>query len=390
MYIKLVGNTSTNHSSGTNWKSLFDNIVSIATGGITSTSQLTSPIIVKETSLITGTPPTSGMYLSYLSSLGNSSTGAGSGGTVVALRKYHYAKGQNSGAFNPSSIMVFNYDNSTYGLKLHYMDGLGGNPYPNSGYAYPTTGGTGSTSVPLFSDLGYSHFLDSRMLGVIHIIITDHIFAIQIQSSGPDTSKDYYTLMINDLEYVPSIDNYAYTGNSRYTPQVFNYWVWLNCMDRGNGLAASGANQAAFGVYRQNYLDQFGTTYRNTLTSTYDRTDYHFHGAGSGINTAYLEPRCSSRIYQAAVSNGEFGHQLVPMQYVGHTDGLDNFGDPRRGRLMSFYRTSEDLGFTGEIITEGSGNFRLFRIHKCGSTAMTSATYNACYAIPEFNVPYGS
>jgi hypothetical protein len=101
-----------------------------------------------------------------------------------------------------------------------------------------------------------------------------------------------------------------------------------------------------------------------------------------------LEPQPRNRIYQIPVSSGNFAHQLVPLTYKGHQDDIDNFGDPRRGRLMNCYRTSDGLGWTGDVLTEGSTDYRLFRVHKSGDETMNDSTYNACYAFPEDNIPF--
>ena len=70
-------------------------------------------------------------------------------------------------------------------------------------------------------------------------------------------------------------------------------------------------------------------------------------------------------------------------------DDADNFGDPRRGRLMIWYRTSDSAGMSGDILTEGTTQYRIFRVHKTGDENMIDANINACYAFPEDNVPFG-
>ena len=384
MYVKLVGNGASITGGSGAWATLFENIRGLCTGTITSTSQLNNTIINPSQSVITGTAPTSGMYAA------SSPTSAAAYSTLV-LEKYHYARGQNSNAFQARSRVVFYYD-TTFGFRVRYTDNTGANMYPYATSDYYSTSSTSTTVSPSnykFTDANSNYdLINASGISVIHMIITDHIFVFQIQTTGVDTVKDYYTCILSDLEYLPAIDNYAYNSNSRYTPQVFSYWLWLNCMDRAAAVASAAAAGAAHGVYRQNYLDQFGT-FRTTVTGQ-DVTSSHWAPA---TNATYNYPvlegaRCANRIYQVPVSSGEFAHQLIPVEYNGHSDLTDNFGDPRRGKFMSFYRTSDDVGFTGDLITNGSQNYRIFRIHKSGSTVITNGTYNACYAFPENNIPF--
>ena len=71
-------------------------------------------------------------------------------------------------------------------------------------------------------------------------------------------------------------------------------------------------------------------------------------------------------------------------------DDEDDNGDPRYGRMMNWYRTTDDAGFSGDLLTENSTNYRIFRTHKCGKANRLDAgnDYNACYAFPEDNVPF--
>lgn len=384
MYIKLVFNGSSN-TSGTaankgSWGSMFTALGKIITGVWTSTSQIDATSITKESSVISGTAPTSGMYTYSISATTSSAS--------LNITKYHYAKGQNANSFQAKSVMYFEW-NTTNGFKVRYYDALEGNGYPVTGTMNYVTSNI-ATSSPRWQDGSGANqdLINMSGISVIHCIVTDHVLIIQLQTTGTSTQKDYGTWMIADLEYIPSIDNYAYDSNARYTPQTFAYWFWPDTMDQGNGVGTTSYN--ATGLYRVNYLDQFGT-YRNTPTNGGDAVGTQHYGNQTANSTApVMHPRPMNRVYQIPVTSGDYAHQLIPLMYNGHSDAIDNFGDPRHSRMMSAFRTSEDIGFTGDIITEGSGNFRIFRIHKCGSQNPSTATYNACYAFPEFNIPYGS
>lgn len=379
MYLKLVasGISSGVGSNAAGWGPIFTTIANFVTGVWTSTSQITSTAITKESSVISGTAPTSGIY-----------TASNSSGTSVAntyITKHHYAKGQNGGAFEARSIMHLVWG-SSQGFKIRYLDSQSGNGYPTTGDTPYITNNGATTSPRWTPGTGNQDFTTTQGLSVIHVIATDHVLLIQVQTDGSSTVKDYGTWMLADLEYIPSIDNYAYNSNVRYTPQVFAYWFWPDTMDSGNGVGTTSLN--ATGLYRTNYLDQYGT-FRNTPLGNDWASTVHYGNQTVSLSPV-MHPRPMNRVYQIPVTSGDYAHQLIPLMYNGHSDSTDNFGDPRHSRLMSCYRTSEDLGFTGDMITEGSGNFRIFRIHKCGNQNPNSATFNACYAFPEFNIPYGS
>jgi hypothetical protein len=377
MYLKLVFN-GTGSTVGTNtagWGPVFTAIGNFASGTWTSLSQITSTAISKESSVISGTAPTSGIYTSSVTS--------GTATANASITKWHYAKGLNGGAFQARSIMYLEWG-STQGFKARYYDSQLGNGYPRTdAMAYVTS--SNSTAGPRWN----GELANTNEVSVIHCIITDHVLVIQVQTTGSSTTKDYGTWILADLEYIPSIDNYAYNSNVRYTPQAFAYWFWPDTMDQGNGVGTTTNN--ATGLYRTNYIDQYGT-FRNTPTNGGDGPNgtQHYGNQTANSTAPVMHPRPMNRVYQVPVTSGDYAHQLIPLMYNGHSDSTDNFGDPRNSRLMSCYRTSEDIGFTGDMITEGSGNFRIFRIHKCGNQAPNSATYNACYAFPEFNIPYGS
>lgn len=382
MYVKLMGNGATN-TSGSVWGNLFSDIAGLCTGSITSTSQLTNTIVNAPASTITGTGPTADMYRveSLLSS---------SGSATLTLEKFHYAKGQNSNAFQAKSRIIFYFD-ATYGFRIRYADNTSANMYPRADSNYYMTSSTDTT-------VGSWRFIDansandlSNANGILsmHMIITDHVLVFQVQTTGTDTVKDYYTFVLPDLEYSPTIDNYAYASNTRYTPQVFTYWLALNGLERPN--VALGSASVAHGVYRQNYMDQYGTFRSAPLGQDQAGLATGNWWTSGSVNAPTIDgARVFNRVYQIPVSTGEFTHQLVPIGYTGHQDGTDNLGDPRRGKLMSCYRTTDDIGFTGDIVTNGQQNFRVFRIHKTGSTTMGSAAQNACYAFPENNIPFAA
>lgn len=376
MYAKLV---SSGVNSATGTIAALNNIRGVLAGSITTAAQLNANGHNTGTSYIGGTMPTSGIYT--IGATGTSTSYNGSGNFYIT--KYHYAKGQTTG-YAPARQLALNTDRD-YSWRFTCYDGQYGNGYPYANTSHFWGAYTNTTyrygQIPAYNNQTPAYWKE------MHILMTDTTFAFQIITTGNDTQVDYGTFVLNDLEYSPTIDDHGYAGNVRYAPMISSWWYWGNCMERGDGLTSSDTNNAVHGVANQQFMDQFGT-YRNTELNDMGNEHYGYH-TSSHTNRPMLEPNPRNNIYKIPKSGGEHAHQLVPMHYKGHMDDLDNFGDPRRGRLMNWYRTTNDIGWTGDIITEGSTNYRVFRIHKTGDEAMTTANKNGCYAFAEDNIPFG-
>ena len=377
MYAKLVSSGSAGYTATI---AAINNLRGVLAGTITSTSQLNANGHNQGLSYIGGTMPTTGIYTVNTTSTATGNEGSGS----FYLDKYHYAKGQTAG-YTPFRRIYF-YVDYLYCWRMNMYDSAAGNgvplsngshywgDYSNTAYNYGRVPSGQSQQSPAYWK-------------EMHIIMNDTTLAFQLITTGLDTEVDYGTYVFCDLEYSATIDNFAYSGNSRYCPTIMGWWMWSNCMERADGLTASGANGAHHAIANPQFIDQYGT-YRNSEISDQGNEHYGYHAAVHE-NKPMLEPQCRNRIYQIPQANGNFVHQLVPMTYKGHTDDIDNYGDPRRGRLMNWYRTSDGIGWSGDILTEGATQYRIFRVHKSGDEVLTSSNMNACYAFPEENVPFG-
>lgn len=376
MYARLVS-SGVGGSTGT--IAAMNNLRGVMAGTITSTAQLNSNGHNQGTSYIGGTLPTTGIYTVGTTSTSTSYNGVASFTTT----KFHYAKGQASG-YTPARQIYINADRD-YGWRVTVYDQQYTNafPYPNTSHYFSSYSNTSYqySIIPPYNNQPPSGWKE------MHLIMNDTTFAFQIISGGTSTQADYGTFVVCDLEYSPSIDPQAFTGNNKYCPTVSSWWAWMNVMEQGDSAAAgAGSNNAWHGVCNQQYIDQYGT-YRNTELSDSSNDHFGYHTTGK-TNRPMLEPRPRNNILPMVGSGGSNLHQLVPMTYVGHMDDTDGYGDPRRGRLMHWYRTTNDVGFSGDIITENGTNYRVFRVHKTGDESMIDATNNACYAFPENNVAY--
>jgi len=389
MYVKIVPTTD---SSTGGIGPLIDAIYNIVVSGW-EISQTNATYINHGTSFISGTRPTTGTYTGQTSSSGYPSAA----GHWCRFYKKHYGTGQGDAGYAPQRAIGVAYgpayyNNYTswpynyYGFRLNVMTKDIGNSFPQShtgNYHNWSSYTTSSTSVSGDTRIGYDGMND---LSAIHMIVNDTTFMMVVQSSGTSTTIDQGFWCTNDLEHNAAYDNFAYNGNNNYCPTPTVWAMQGDYMEYATPTSSSRGN-SCFGVCNQQYMDRFGT-YRNSQVS--DRDSYYHWGSHTTQYSDYpmIEPRAKNNIMQLSGPSGETLHQLVPVQYVGHNDPSDDQGDPRRGRFMNFYRTSNNEFNNGDVILDGTTRYRVFKCHKTGNNAQESSTQNACYAFPEDNVPF--
>jgi len=333
-----------------------------------------------------GTFPTSGNYYS------TAPTGAGADGQFTFYKK-HYAHAQFTSA--PALKFVLRAD-ANDGWRIHAYDKNGANISPNTN---PNTGIGGHTSVGYngvpSQNGGYGYSLDS-----VHIICNDTTFAIKIVSGGSSgentpTTIDHGWTVITDLEYSPTIDLWAHGVDPTYCPTAFVHTAWQNSMSNPTP-SASGANYCHFGVVQPRYIDAGGTV-RTGYTSPLNGMSHM--GSYSLINERWstFDPSPAFRQDGFATAGTDTpAHMLVPCTFIGQqrmslangTSTGDLHKNPRRGRMMNFYRTTDDCAVDGAVIVEGSTRYRIMKPHMTGDYRGYIANVKACYAFPEDNVPY--
>lgn len=371
MYIKLTSDRST---TGYIERDGMYRIRDALNGG-TSTS---TPFVNLQ-SAFAGTQWTSGLYT--FSASGNVDNG------YLTIGKSHYAKNQVSG-FSPS-IRIYIHHNAQWGFRVQLQTNNGAVKGPNGTTAdhfwidytanYPDRG-----------KIGHDHYDE---IDEIHIIANDTTFAIQVQASKPldpndftDQNRQHGTFVFNDLEFMESVDVPAYGGNSLYYPGVA-YWHFVGNQTKVNGVAAGGNDNRCV-ISRPQYIDQTGT-YRDTAKNLFNEGDHFGYQDSGSVDFPTIEPRPCNSIRTLPGTNAETVNMLVPIYYMGHMDDTNKIGDPRRGRLMNWYRTSDNLGNSGDVILDGSTRYRLFsHCGKTGNVNYNTATENITYAFPEDNVPF--
>ena len=367
MYVKLKSNGYS--SSYTAYYGHLGIQQAIHSGSIRTSDPINSAL-----SAAVGTGPTAGRYPSgsgeYDSDNANTSEG-----WMYFTKKYYVQ----DGSFTPKCKWRHDWTNSTYGWRIgHYSDNLSNRgPYSNTS-CYWT--GYSSTTNNYGWVAPYWQNIDE-----VHLIINDTTFALQVIGTGTDTSKKISTFVLNDLEYNASIDTHAYAGNAQYCPTV-SFWATV----QGNTLvdnASPTSDQHRFVCYRPQYADKNGT-YQNTLDTDTTMSWGYWDTNTNRYATLYPSPR--DRVQSMQVANGEITHQLVPTYWQGNMGHED--GDPRKGRLMNCYRTTEGASYqTGDVITDGTTRYRIFaNCWKGGGANMSSAVWNQTLAFPEDNVPYSA
>ena len=332
-----------------------------------------------------GTNPTSGMYHT-ISASGNSTSGQ------VIFYKKHYATGQTSG-YTPSYKFIINVDSSD-GWRVNVYDDNGSNSTPT---AAPSNG-IGGTTNATYNRVGGAY---GSNLHEMHIIANDTTFMMKVTGDGVTgggtaTTRDHGWFVLNDLEYAPTIDNWAYGVDDTYCPSVIVHSAWMNVMD--NPIPSeTNSNYCHLGVGQPRYIDHNGTV-RTATFNAYNATSHYGLEHTANIQYSTINPSPALNQEHFNVSGGDAPiHQLTPVQFVGQ-HSLRNAANaatatainknPRRGRMMNMYRISDNAGNDGDVILEGSTRYRIFKPHKCGYYVGYEADVNACYAFPEDNVPY--
>ena len=397
VYLKPI---STSGASGARY--LIESIYHIVVSGwnITNTN---GSYINHGMSYIAGSRPTAGIYTSHTAPEMQSFQDNYNNNGYCAINKKSYATGQGpssaNAAYTPSRIIQVSYGvapyiGSTNTSYPHYARGFRCNmgsssfgnfyPYSNSSnvHTWGTAHGGSTTDTTNGLKIGNDGLND---LDSIHMIVNDTTFMILVVSSGSPTTQDQGWFCVNDLEHNGTYDNYAYSSYSTYCPTPVMWSSWQNVMS--NPTLTAHATTPTWGMSMPQYVDQNGVL-RNSGSS--DMSDQNGWGDQDTTynDTPSIFPSPRNNVYSMKGPGGEDIHPLIPLQYKPHQDHVSFGGDPRQGRLMNIYRTSNNDFDRGDVILDGSVRYRAFKTHKTGHADKASAIQNATYAFPEDNVPF--
>lgn len=406
MYVKLVPVNDNNDAYSYN---LFLAVRDVINGTITQASDLNTYSTYLQTGqcVVSGTGPSAGVYHTFTDTIANNDNNS----ALTFYKKYHH---QDTG-FTPSVFMKLQW---FYGLGLRMFDSNEANPYPFTSTS--SLLGTNPVKGPLHTSASLYNSNGTVYIEAVHIIINDNTLLIHITSCYNGLNSDVinfgsYTTMINDLDYVPTIDDEAFTNNNAYCPTVFSGWHMPACMKKDyysiqdnpnySNLATTSTSSSYYGtvivVGRNNYLDANGS-YRNHYNGT--DTNYVWNNAYPQVYYPYLfrdplsniynfpgySPCMATNIrYPSAALIGNQPKLMIPVQYTPNTtlsSAARNFPetyDSRFGTMVGYFRTSDGIGPDGMPVTVGNKTYRAFRLHKTGHQYHYLAKYTACYCFPE-------
>ena len=400
MYVYLKPTTSST-SSGARYliEAIYNIVVNNYTIAQTDTTSINHGL-----SYIAGSRPTNTTYTSISghTPMEQSFQDNYSNNGYCAFNKKSYATGQGSGAENaaytPSRVIqvsygVAPYNGSTNTSYPHYARGfrcnMGSSNFSNFsprnsssnvhtwGYAH---GGT-TTDTTAGYKVGHDGMND---LDSIHMIVNDTTFMILVVSSGSPTQQDQGWFCVTDLEHNGTYDNFAYSSFPTYCPTPVMWSQWQNVMSNPT---LTNNSTPVWGMSMPQYVDRDGYLRNSTSSDASDRYGWgDQYTTYSDAPSTFPAPR--TNVYSMKGTGGEDIHPLVPLQYSPHMDGTSFYGDPRQGRLMNVYRTSNNDFDRGDVILDGSTRYRAFKTHKTGHSEKASAIQNATYAYPEDNVPF--
>ena len=335
---------------------------------------------------VAGTFPSSGIYT-------GASVSSNTYYAKLTFTKNHYATGQTSG-YTPSMRIELIMD-QYFGLRCRVLDKNGANRLPRSvtdgGWYGYSNGSAGNVNDGIGTG-GYGNDFNR-----FHVILNDTTFGIKAVSQGATNVRDSGWFMVNDLEYTPTIDNWAYGVSSTFCPSVSLWSVNMNCLDNPTP-SESNSPYAHFGLYQPYYVDGQGIA-RVTPTepSAFTNGSYMYNTSTANRHESSIYPHPGFRQEGFPISGGDGpAHQLTPVHYngqsrmsiSGNATATGLYGNPRNGRLMNFYRTTDNLGSDGDVLLEGTTRYRLIKVNKTGHPYAHEADVDAFYAFPEDNVPY--
>lgn len=351
MFVKyVIDKTATDTQAAHD--AVWSDIAGILNGTITAPAQCTSPMCNTGVTTMTGVA-NSAIYTNLVYDNATSKN-------TIKFEKNHY---NNGAGYAPLTNAQFQWqhglyptfrtwaknDDPTVDVNLYWPGVLSNNDW-----------GQDTNYIATTSALGIDEIL---------LVVSDYWFVIQLK--GGDNAS---TAIVMDYEDT-SADQYAYNVNNNCSPQ----YGWITDLSNITDGASSGMD---FMFGRHHYLSRNG--YLKTRTDVSD--GYSIGNFGNAESTYFPQTTAASiypqpRIPQSSVplTAGQ-GHLLTPIFIVPCVGGTTE-GSTLSGKIPHFYRTSDGLTTSGDIITHDGVDYVIVIIHKAGLS--NGGTANACYALPK-------
>lgn len=354
MFLKYAIKPTANANDNTAFMS---DLLNVLNGTYTSVSQFNTSVCNTALSELTGTINTS-LYQVQASA-----------STYIRLDKFHYQKNAATG-FEPKSEIYIRWQYSSYPLAIRFGNHNSSNywPYNSINHYWMNSQGAGLNSVYIYD---YSN---------IYVWANDEQFIIHADENGAALQQRSNTAGIYDWE-TSDADVFAYGVNNLYSPQLYIY-----AQDRYlSGSAAQDTSWSQFACGRSTYLANDGSIAGASSwpNSTINATSEQYASSASyGIYN--ISPNPIVNIYSTTTTTGESNY-LIPVQAVAH--GKHPTIVPTvYGKLTNFYRTTTNLGVTGDTVTIDGTDYAILAMNKGGGAwASPSANNvdNQCYLIPK-------
>lgn len=340
--------------SSNEYTTFISDLLNILNGTYTSVSQFNTTVCNTALSELTGTINTS-LYQVQASS-----------SNFFRLDKFHYQTNAATG-FEPKSEIYIRWAYSSYPLAIRFGNHNSSNywPYNTTNYYWMNNGSQNSIHLSDYSN--------------IYIWANDEQFIIHADENGSSLQQRGNTAGLFDWE-TSDADVFAYGVNNLYSPQLYIF-----AQDRYlSGSAGQDTSWSQFACGRHTYLSNDGSIAGASSwpNSTINATAEQYSSSVS-YGLYNISPNPIVNIYSTTTTTGESNY-LIPVQAVAY--GKHPTIVPTvYGKLTNFYRTTTNLGVTGDTVTIDGTDYAILAMNKGGGAWGQSAnnTDNQCYLIPK-------
>jgi hypothetical protein len=354
MFVKYAIKSGVSESD---WQKCLYDLRDIMNGTHTSVADFNTDVCNPALSEFTGTLNTS-VYVQQSTSSND-----------FRVDKYHYQRDDANG-FAPKTEIRIRWQYSSYPPAIRFGNHNSSNywPYNSTAHYWMNNQGAGNNSKRIQD---YTNFF---------IWANDEHFIIHAEENGVALQQRGNTAGCFDWE-VSDADKFAYNTNNLYSPQLFIF-----AQDRYlSGSAAQDTGWSQFACGRHTYLANDGSV---AGASSWPSSGVNATAEQYASSTSYglynISPNPLVNIYSTTTTTGESNY-LIPVQAMAY--GKTTTTVPTvYGKLTNFYRTTSNLGVTGDTVTIDGTDYAILAMNKGGgawNTPNANNVDNQCYLIPK-------